>query len=325
LDSALTYALLSNDVDLIIYMYDQQIKTKYQSHPIALEMKTNFDSLVKYQNNNYADKINRDLEELRISNEKEKLLNIQKQEAEIASIQFRNKVIIGGILSGILALIGYIIYQRRSFKFVKQKLQMQQRLLRSQMNPHFTFNTLASIQSQIKTDPKKASSYLIKFSRLLRLILENSTSNFILLEKEVDSLRKYMDLQLLRFPGKFEYAFHFDNMEEEEFVFIPPMLLQPIVENSIEHGFSDINYTGTVDITLSRKPNFIICKIEDNGRGFCSKDSGRKQSLSTSLINTFLKDATNSKMNVLNKKEADPTTSGVSTEFLIPYKLTDND
>jgi LytS/YehU family sensor histidine kinase len=193
------------------------------------------------------------------------------------------------------------------------------------MNPHFTFNTLASIQNQIKTDPKKASTYLIKFSRLLRLILENSTSNFILLEKEIDSLRKYMDLQLLRFPGKFEYIFHFDNMDEDEFIFIPPMLLQPIVENSIEHGFADIKYTGMLEITLSRKRDFIACKIEDNGHGFYTTDSERKQSLSTSLINTFLKDATKSKMNVLNKNDVDPTKSGLLTEFLIPFKLTDND
>jgi LytS/YehU family sensor histidine kinase len=333
IDSALTYAFKSNVQRRIKYVFKQKMKTKFESSPMALEVIADFDSLVKYQNTNYQNKINKELQDLNIANENEKVLQAAKKEAEIKVINQRSRMIVLGVIASILLLIGYIIYQRRSFKFAKQKLQIQQRLLRSQMNPHFTFNTLASIQNQIKTDPKKASSYLIKFSRLLRLILENSTSNFILLEKEIDSLKKYMDLQLLRFPGKFEYTIHFENMEEDEFVFIPPMLLQPIVENSIEHGFEDIHYVGRLDITLSRPPerdragkrNFIACRIEDNGRGFYTKDSERKQSLSTGLINSFLKDATKSKMSVLNKKDTDPSESGILTDFLIPFKLTDND
>ena len=114
---------------------------------------------------------------------------------------------------------------------------MQQRLLRSQMNPHFTFNTLYAIQNQIKKDPEGAKDYMLKFSRLLRLILENSMQNYVQLEKEIDSLKKYMDLQLLRFPSKFNYQITLKDIEEDDLIFIPPMLMQPFVENSIEHGF----------------------------------------------------------------------------------------
>ena len=127
---------------------------------------------------------------------------------------------------------------------------MQQRLLRSQMNPHFTFNTLYAIQNKVKDDQKIASDYLLKFSRLLRLILENSMQDYVLFENEIDSLKKYMDLQLFRFPNKFTYEVIYKSLEEDEFIFIPPMLLQPFIENSIEHGFSDIDYTANFETFL---------------------------------------------------------------------------
>ena len=108
-------------------------------------------------------------------------------------------------------------------RFEKQELQLHQRLLRTQMNPHFTFNTLYAIQTLIKKDPEKAITYQLKFSRLLRLVLENSTANFVQLDDELVAVEQYLELQLLRFPGKFEYEVLLEGIERNSLVFIPPM------------------------------------------------------------------------------------------------------
>jgi LytS/YehU family sensor histidine kinase len=217
------------------------------------------------------------------------------------------------------------LYGRRKLKFEKQSLQLQQRLFRSQMNPHFTYNTLYAIQKEIKTDPKSAESYLLKFSRLLRLVLENSMSNYVLISKELEAIQKYLDLQLIHSPNKFSYEVNLVNMEEDELIFIPPMLLQPLIENSIEHGFTGIDYPGKLNLTLTLKDSFVHCSIDDNGKGLQKGNNSEKQSASTKLIQDFLKRSTKKGFSIFNKKDLDPEKSGILVEFLIPYKFTEND
>ncbi|MEM7187478.1 MAG: histidine kinase, partial [Bacteroidota bacterium] len=262
---------------------------------------------------------------LKKANENEKLLAQQKQDAEIRNLKLENRTIVIGISAGFLGVIGLLFYQRRKLKFERQQLQTQQRLLRSQMNPHFTFNTLYAIQNEIKKDQKGASDYLIKFSRLLRLILENSTENYVQLEKELEALRKYMDLQLVGASEKFSYQFHFENMDEDELIFLPPMLLQPFVENSIQHGFGGISYPGKIDIRLALEQKFIACTIEDNGRGLTNSNSEVKNSTSIRLISEFIEKATKSKVTMINKSSVNPAESGVRIQFLIPFRYTEND
>ncbi|MBL4662687.1 MAG: histidine kinase, partial [Flavobacteriaceae bacterium] len=153
------------------------------------------DNIYTHQDEIYVQRSKTELQELTKANDKEKLLLAEKQTAEIERIRLKTMSTIGLISAGLLGVIGVLFYQRRKLKFERKSLQNQQRLLRSQMNPHFTFNTLYAIQNEMKKDQKRASDYLLKFSRLLRLILENSTQNYVLLEKELDALRKYMDLQ----------------------------------------------------------------------------------------------------------------------------------
>ena len=198
---------------------------------------------------------------------------------------------------------------------------MQQRLLRSQMNPHFTFNTLSAIQDHFKQDKEGASSYLVKFSRLLRLILENSTRNYVPLESELEAIEKFMDLQLIRFPNLFIYDIELTNLERDDLVFIPPMLLQPFIENSIAHGFSGINRKGEISIKLELKEEFISCIIEDNGKGISDSGEIRKNTTSTRLISDFLRKATGKSLLISNKRDE----QGVVVSFLIPFKTTEND
>jgi hypothetical protein len=323
IDSAMVYARTSGSLDAIRYASRQQIMAKYEGRSNINELIQDFDQLVVSQYDDYKLKIEREQKDLALANENEIKLIQDKTTAEIKAIQSRDRSIIIAIVTGILLLLAYILYQRRIFKFARQKLLIQQRLLRSQMNPHFTFNVLSTIQNQIKPNPQEAENYLVKFSRLLRLILENSTKDYILLEKEIESLNKYVQLQQIRFPNLFDFKIEYLDMEEDEFLFIPPMLLQPFVENSIEHGFDGVDYRAEIRITLSRKQNYLHCTIEDNGKGFKDSNVNEKSSLSTNLISTYLKDATKSKIDVINKRDSDTEKSGLITRFLIPYKTTD--
>ncbi|GAB5399008.1 MAG: hypothetical protein Aureis2KO_05930 [Aureisphaera sp.] len=278
-----------------------------------------------HQDEVYRQKSENELLALTKANEKEKQLLLEKQATEIENLQLQNRSILLLISIGLLSIIGFLFYQSRRLKFEKQSLQNQQRLLRSQMNPHFTFNTLYAIQSQIKKAPEEAGKYLLKFSRLLRLFLENSMGDYIALEKEIESLKKYMDLQLLRAPKPFEYEFHYTHMEEDELLFIPPMLLQPFVENAIEHGFSDIDYHGKIDISLTLEGKFIACQIEDNGSGIRKGKNISKESASTQLISDFLKKSTKKDLEIIDKRTINPEKSGLLVRFLIPFKLTEHD
>ncbi|GGG08483.1 hypothetical protein GCM10011344_06310 [Dokdonia pacifica] len=302
-----------------------KLRYVYETKSNYKEIQSALDTIAKYQDASYKNKYTKDLKSLASSyKEREKLKN-QKQQVEIDKLKTQLQLLSLFIISVILISVGIYFYKKRQRTFDKMSLQMQQRLLRSQMNPHFTFNTLYAIQNTIEKDAKGAINYLLKFSRLLRLILENSTNNYVLLEKELESLRKYMDLQLLRFPDKFKYTITLQDLEEDEFIFIPPMLIQPYIENSIEHAFKGIDYIGEIKITLSLKNTFIKCIIEDNGIGIQAKNDSHKESVSTTLISNFIEKATKQKISVINKRERDPSISGVITTFLIPYKQTEHD
>jgi len=193
---------------------------------------------------------------------------------------------------------------------------MQQRLFRAQMNPHFTSNILFTIQDLILENKEKANKYLMKFSRLLRLNLENSMQNYTLIEKEIEVLSKYLDLQQLRFPDKFDYEIDTNNLEID-LLSIPPMLIQPFVENAIEHGFKNTDYKGLIKIDLSEKGKFIFCKITDNGKGLSTSNSKENhRSASTLLIKKLLKNMINQEVVIQNNK----TEKGTSVTFNIPFK-----
>ncbi len=114
---------------------------------------------------------------------------------------------------------------------------LKQRLLRSQMNPHFIFNSLSGIQNFIVTEKStKASIYLSKFATLVRNILDSSVKEYVTLEKEIATIENYLELQKVRYAGKFEFSIKTDDAIDPESTMIPPMLAQPFIENAIEHG-----------------------------------------------------------------------------------------
>lgn len=321
LDSAKTVINSKSFPDYVRFYKELRFKLNYRGGNSEDSILKEYNVLVKQQNKLHREKIDEELVSLKLANEKEKIATTEKNEAKLRNIKL---LTLSGFLILIL-IIGYLFYRQRRYKFEKQDLQMQQRLLRSQMNPHFIFNTLSAIQNQIKENKEDAINYLLKFSRLLRLVLENSLNNYVQIENELESLLKYMDLQLLRFPNKFSYNLNLENFEEDELLFIPPMLIQPFIENSIEHGFLGIDYKGRIDIKLELKDNFIACSIEDNGVGLKGVNKMYKKSISTQLISKFIYKTTKTKVFILDKKIEDLSETGVLVELLIPYKFSEND
>ena len=168
-----------------------------------------------------------------------------------------------------------------------QKLEMEQKAIRSQLNPHFFFNALNSIQKFIvENDQERASSYLQSFAGLMRKTLENSEEIFIPLEDEISFLKDYLALEQLRCNDCFEFKFIVDEEIEEDFQKIPPMLLQPYVENAVKHGVSGLK-DGVITITFELLEDAsMLCIIQDNGNGIKEKKGlATHKSMATKLLN----------------------------------------
>lgn len=269
----------------------------------------------------YTERYNKELESLTEEKEKSEELLITNQTIEIEKLNLRsNAFMIGTLLLITLLSVLFIVFKQRRDHLISS-LKNQQRLLRTQMNPHFTFNVLSSIQNLVRKDSKAASKYITKFSRLLRLILENSTQNYVPLEDELEILQNYLDLQKLRFPDLFDYKIEVDDILKNQMITIPPMLIQPFVENAIEHGFKGISYTGKLKIALTssnkRKKPVINCTISDNGVGYgSSKINENKKSTSIHLISSFIKKSTGNEIKMSTNNISHPT--GTVFDFTIP-------
>jgi ligand-binding sensor domain-containing protein len=144
----------------------------------------------------------------------------------------------------------------------------RQQALAKQMDPHFVFNTLNSIQSFIiKNDRLASSQYLSKFARLMRIILNSSQKQAVPLSDEISALTLYLELESLRFQQKFDYNLVVDPSIDSSACFIPAFLIQPFIENAIWHGIMGLKETGRIDIEFQKNQNQLTCIVEDNGIG----------------------------------------------------------
>ncbi|WP_290699064.1 histidine kinase [Lacinutrix sp.] len=215
-------------------------------------------------NKSIADKQNRitSLESDRQLSESRYNLNQEQNKSQ--------KIIIYSLIGGLLLLliVAYLMY-----KYIKQQRLANNLLalksLRSQMNPHFIFNALNSVNSFIATnDERTANKYLSDFSKLMRAVLENSEQDFIPLEKEIELLELYTNLEHFRFQDKFDYTITVDKAINVQDYQIPPMLLQPYIENAVWHGLRYKEEKGTLDISITKKSqDEIVITIADNGIG----------------------------------------------------------
>ncbi|MFT5617008.1 MAG: tetratricopeptide (TPR) repeat protein [Arenicella sp.] len=227
---------------------------------------------------------------------------IKKLSKEVDAVQFtlarRNLYLIGLgllLLSAIIAIAFVISANKRKhlesenerISALNNKVDLEQRLLRSQMNPHFIFNSLGAIQSFIRQEKKVESlSYLSLFSKLLRGNLESSRAKVITLEGEVDLLEKYLQLQQIRKPNSFSYQVSLSESaeQEKEELEIPPMLIQPFVENAILHGIREMQSGGEISIKVDLSDDLLFVKVLDNGTGLLEKPKSDHQSHAIQIV-----------------------------------------
>lgn len=214
---------------------------------------------------------------------------IRELNITVLNYWWQNPLLMALALLGFLAMI-YLVYGWRVKKVKKaaaEKIELNKKItelehkaLRSQMNPHFTFNCLSSIQQLIVSGQNElANDYLIKFSRLLRRTLEMSASPFISISDEMDYLREYIVLEQLRMPGQFEYKFMSDISPENLNLSIPVMLIQPVLENSIRHGIKPLTgKKGMLELYFSNSKTHFQCVVLDNGVG---RNAGRQHTNAT--------------------------------------------
>ncbi len=178
-------------------------------------------------------------------------------------------VVIALIAIGLLLLRSYKLNERRRISEMNHKIsEITQANLRQQMNPHFIFNTLNSIQYYMyQHDTLATNNYLTKFSSLMRKVLDNSQHTSVPLRDELDALNLYLELECLRFKDKFEFRITVDEEIDSLMYKVPTMLIQPYVENSICHGLIPMERKGFVHIDLKLEKDHLICIIEDNGIG----------------------------------------------------------
>jgi hypothetical protein len=236
-------------------------------------------------------------------------------------------------ISVLLIMIFILLLQQSRIKAGRKVTEFKQKLLRSQMNPHFIFNSLTSIQHfVIQQDDIKASIYLSRFSDLVRNILSNSQVEFITLEEEINTLENYMELQKIRFPEKFEYRVKVDGRLDPESIKLPPMLTQPFVENAIEHAFKHIEAKGEIDLDFKLKQDCLSIAITDNGIGrqksheLKTKEEKDHKSMATMItleriktINKKLKQKI--RFEIIDLKDENGNASGTKVVFEIPLYL----
>lgn len=248
---------------------------------------------------------------------------------------------------GLVTIVGIIAFafQTRSKRIKReeeQKRKVQEaelQALRNQMNPHFVFNALNSIQNFVfKNDAVKANYYLSRFSRLMRDGLQFARLKYISLEEEIIFLNTYLELEKMRFPDKFQYVIKVDEHIPASQYSIPPLLFQPILENAVKHAFKNIDYEGYLEICFEElKPGELLkVTITDNGEGIIPESvnkhtKSKDKSLGIEIINNQIallnQEAKDNKASfrIFNRNTIDPQLKGTQAEFIISIKFSEND
>ncbi|MEZ4853198.1 histidine kinase [Flavobacterium sp.] len=205
--------------------------------------------------------------------EKEAEIQLLKQKAQLQTEKNNTKLILTiAIIVLLIGLIGIVFFRSRykQRKLELDKITLEQKVLRSQMNPHFIFNVLTSIQNTVMTNnPLSAATYISRFAKLIRQNFEFIQKEFIPLSEDIDALKNYLLTQQLRFENKFEFEFHLDQNLLPDKIKVPPMMLQPFLENAIEHGLKNSSKKGKIDVFIKNKSSKQIQFIvTDNGKGY---------------------------------------------------------
>ena len=319
-----------------------QVLERQHDYKGALNSYRNYTSL---KDSIFNDKKRQEITRLNIQydyDKKEASLNAkhaQEQTRATAEISrqkvIKNASIIVGLVLLVFGGLTFIFYERR--KHAKELLkeaevkarvaETELRALRSQLNPHFVFNSLNSIGDYIaRHDKVTADLYLVKFAKLMRKILENSEQQLISLADDLETLELYMQLEALRLGNKFVYQIDVEDDIDPENTLVPPMLLQPFVENSIWHGISPKNGDGKITVKAKRQGDMIEYIVEDDGIGR-EQASKLKLALKRPARKSFGIRVIESRINIINENgqnkagvELTDLEEGTRVSIKIPYE-----
>lgn len=240
----------------------------------------------------------------------------------------RNMLLYGfialALLLGVVIIFLIKYFRQKAIITANKNEELKQRLLLTQMNPHFIFNSVDNIQSLIYNDKdEEAINYLTKFSKLTRQILENSRENYISLQEELNMLDNYMNIQKLLYNNNFTHKVTIDEGIDPETVLLPPMLTQPFIENAIKHGLKNKSEGGIIHVRFYMKNEQLFFEVTDNGSGLVEKEAASGQrSLSTQITKERLESIDSKKkiaIHTLNITGENNAVQGVKTFFEIPY------
>ena len=204
-------------------------------------------------------------------NELEQKYTKAKDEKTIKELAQQRSIYLLAALAFLLAAVAISFYFRQqSLKHKKNILETEQRLNRARMNPHFFFNSLTALQKYAlqQKDVQAMAGSLSRFGAIMRETLESTYKEYVSIEQEMEFLQKYLEVQKVRLPASFTYRVTAASELDIEALQIPSMILQPFVENSIEHGFATIDWQAILEIRFSIEGNELCIQINDNGRGF---------------------------------------------------------
>lgn len=258
-------------------------------------------------------------------------LDREKKIAELNLTKSRNILIITFVSLALFSVVLYSIYRQRLLKNDKKILMLEQEALQSQMNPHFVFNALNSIKLYIiNNEQKNAVYYLNKFSKLIRNILDASKVKEVSLSEELSTMNLYMSIENIRFSNEIEYSEKVDESINLEGIKVPPLILQPFLENAIWHGLSSKKGSKKVSLEVHKvSDDFIQIDIEDNGVGreqafkIKKNKSLNRKSIGIDLTKQRLQNFTNEfkddfALNYYDLKDKEGNATGTKVSIKIP-------
>jgi len=316
---------IQNAASLLKEIYTRQNNYKDAYDIFTLEVKMN-DSILNQANRKDATTKN-----LQYQYDKKILLTqIDNQKA----LEKRNRIVFISLgAAAIIAMLAFFYTRQNKLKAQLYRMELEQQQYRAQMNPHFIFNCMNSIQHYIvHNDVKQANKFLSQFAGLMRRTLDINSGHFITVEEEMNYLDNYLQLEQMRFDEKFSYQVVCSEGISKSQVSLPTMMLQPFAENAILHGLRYLpDNSGTLTISFQKENNQLVCSIDDNGVGreavqnIKNQSGTSHQSQGMSLIENKLTvlnniHKANAILNVIDKKNADGKAAG--TTVILKFPLT---
>ncbi len=338
LSRVITLSKQAGDKDNLSYFSDNlaQLQEKTGDYKLALQ---NYKLAKGIDDSLYSQESKNKIAELTAQYQFQKKETAYKQQQQLAELKMRQIYLYGVLAVVVISALMIFLLNRSRIGQLRLKNELQRKeaeektrellhqnklseselkAIRAQMNPHFIFNVLNSIESYIlENDPKMACRLVQKFASLSRIILENSTQSLVTAEREWKALQLYTELEAMRFNNQFTYNFYADPLIDLSALLLPPMLIQPLIENSIHHGLRNSpDDDKQVTVRLEQTEHELLFTIEDNGIGIDEKAKPKTSAIKNksiglsairdriSLINTMHEDHGDAEFEIHSLKES---------------------